>query len=149
MTVPRVYLDANVFITAMEHVGARSDHAWWVFASIEDGEIVGVTSELTLSEILVKPLERKAEGIAEAYQQMISPASGFEVRPVDRAILVGAAHLRAGRRSIKLPDAVHIATAQAGGCAFFVSADERIAVPDGMTHLPISPFTIDDVLKHT
>lgn len=147
MTVPRVYLDANVFIMAMEHVGARSDHAWWVLSSIEDGEIIGVTSELTLAEILVKPIERQSDATVEAYQEMITAAPGFEVRPVDRAVLVDAARLRAGRRSIKLPDAVHVATARTCGCAFFVSADERIAVPDEIRLLPISPFTVDDILQ--
>lgn len=147
MTVPRVYLDTNVFIIAMEQAGARSDHAWWVLSSLEEGEFVGVTSELTLSEVLVKPMERGTDAVVEAYQYMITPSVGFDVLPVDRAVLVTAARLRAGRVSLKLPDAIHVATAQLGGCAFFVSADERIAVPDGMSRLPLSPFTVDDIVN--
>ncbi|MFG1229222.1 type II toxin-antitoxin system VapC family toxin [Xanthobacter wiegelii] len=147
MTVPRVNLDTNVFITAMEQAGARSDHAWWVLSSLEEGEFVGVTSELTLSEVLVKPLERGADAVVEAYQGMIAPSVGFDVLPVDRAVLVVAARLRAGRASLKLPDAIHVATAQLGGCGFFVSADERIAVPTGMARLPLSPFTVDDIVN--
>ncbi|MEP9350858.1 PIN domain-containing protein [Xanthobacter sp. KR7-225] len=108
---PRAYLDANVFIAALEHVGAHSDHAWWVLSAIEDGEVEGVTSEITLAEILVKPMERRDEGVITAYQSMISSVPGFMVPSVDRAILIDAARLRTTQRALKLPDAVHVATA--------------------------------------
>ena len=77
-TTLRVYLDANVFIAAFEHVGAHSDHAWWIFQAIEAGEIAGATSELTLAEVLVKPLERDAADLAEGYENMIVSGSHFE-----------------------------------------------------------------------
>ena len=41
LPAPRVYLDSNVFIAAFEHAGARSDHAWWIFHAIEQGESEG------------------------------------------------------------------------------------------------------------
>ncbi|MFG1412708.1 PIN domain-containing protein [Xanthobacter sp. VTT E-85241] len=147
MTLPRVYLDANVFIAALEHVGAHSDHAWWILRAIEAEEIIGVTSEITLAEILVKPLEAEATTVVEAYTDMITPAAGFEVLEVGRALLISAAALRAARRSIRLPDAIHLATALAARCSHFVTADERLHVPDGLTRLAITPFTIDDILR--
>src|SRR2546422_1741263 len=36
---------------------SHSDHAWWIIHAIEEGEIVGATSEITLAEVLVKPME--------------------------------------------------------------------------------------------
>jgi predicted nucleic acid-binding protein len=143
MTLPRVYLDANVFITALEHVGAHSDHAWWILRAIEAEEIIGVTSEITLAEILVKPLEAEATTVIAAYTDMITPTAGFEVLEVGRALLISAAALR----SIRLPDAIHLATALAARCSHFVTADERLHVPDGLTRLAITPFTIDDILR--
>ena len=128
-TPPRVYLDANVFITAFEHAGARSDHAWWILEAIEEGEIVGATSEITLAEVLVKPQESGAADLASAYEKMISPGPNFEVLPVRRELLVAAAGIRARRSSVRLPDAGHIATAQQLGCAAFVSDDRRLGVP--------------------
>lgn len=144
---PPAYLDANVFIAALEHVGAHSDHAWWVLSAIEDGEVEGVTSEITLAEILVKPMERRDEGVITAYQSMISSVPGFVVPSVDRAILIDAARLRTTQRALKLPDAVHVATALAFGCTHFISDDDRLSVPEGIVRLPVSPFTIDDLLK--
>jgi predicted nucleic acid-binding protein len=144
---PRVYLDANVFVAAFEHVGAHSDHAWWIIRAIETGEIAAGTSELTLAEVLVKPFEVGAPELANGYEKMMVSGSNFEVLPVRRDILVGAATLRARRASIRLPDAVHIATAQALSCAFFVSDDRRLPMPDGIRMLAVNPFTLDDIFE--
>jgi predicted nucleic acid-binding protein len=144
---PRIYLDSNIFIGAFENVGAHSDHAWWILRAMEDGEIAGVTSEITLAEILVKPLEKGAADLAAGYEEMIISTATLEVLPVSREILVSAAGVRARRGSIKLPDAIHIATAHTASCAFFVSDDRRFPLPDGMTLLPVNPFTLDDIFK--
>lgn len=147
MTVapPRVYLDANVFIAAFEHGGARSDHAWWVLRAIEKGEIAAGTSEITLAEVLVKPLELGQTDLVEGYEKMIASGSHFELMPVRRDILVAAAGLRARRASTRLPDAVHMATARALACGFFVSNDRRMTVPEGIRPLALTPFTLDDI----
>lgn len=144
---PGVYLDANVFIMAFEQAGARSDHAWWILEAIEMGEIAGATSELTLAEVLVKPTERGAADLAVAYDEMIASGPNFEVVQVRRDILAAAAGLRAGRPSIRLPDAIHIASAVALDCTCFVTEDRRLRAPEGMTVIGITPFTVDDILK--
>ena len=46
-----------------------------------------------------------------------------------------AARLRARRSSIRLADAVHIATAQALSCGFFVSRDRRLQTVEGIRML--------------
>jgi predicted nucleic acid-binding protein len=144
--VPRVYLDANVFIAAFEHAGASSDHAWWLIRAIEDGEIFAATSELTLAEILVKPLERGQADLADGYGKMLVSGSHFEVMPVQRDILIEAASIRARRNAIRLPDALHVATAKALACGFFISNDRRLALPEGMRLLAVNPFTLDDII---
>lgn len=144
---PRVYLDTNVFVAAFEHVGAHSDHAWWIIRAIEKGEIAAGTSELTLAEVLVKPLQFGATDLADGYERIVVAGSNFEVLPMRRDILVGAATLRARRNSIRLPDAVHIATAQALSCGFFISGDRRLPMPDGMRMLAVNPFTLDDIFE--
>jgi predicted nucleic acid-binding protein len=144
--LPRVYLDANVFIAAFEHVGAHSDHAWWIIRAIETGKVMAGTSEITLAEILVKPLERGDTDLADGYEKMIVPGPHFEVLPVRRDILRNAAVLRARRASVRLPDAIHIASAETLTCRFFVSDDRRLPLPEGMRKLAVDPFTLDDVL---
>lgn len=147
MTEPRrVYLDSNVFIAAMENPGAHSDHAWWIIDAVEQSRIVGVTSEITLAEILVKPIELGDRDLAAAYEQMIMPSANFEVLQVQREILIGAAHMRARRSSIRLPDAIHVSTALASRCSHFVSDDQRLHSIDKIRTLGVNPFTLDDIL---
>ena len=112
MTPTRVYLDANVFIAAYESKGARSDHAWWLLDAIERGDLLGVTSEITLAEVLVRPFEEQDHDLIRSYQDVLSPANGMEVPNVSRQVLIEAAILRSMRRSLRLPDAIHVASAR-------------------------------------
>lgn len=142
----RIYLDANILIAAFENPGAHSDHAWWILYAIEDSEISAVTSEMTLAEILVKPIELGDAELAKAYEDMVATTTGFEVLPVRRDILIEAARLRARYRSIKLPDAIHLATAMAAKCSHVVSDDRRLPPIEGIKVLNVDPFTVDDIL---
>ena len=142
----RVYLDSNVFIAAMENPGAHSDHAWWIINAVEEGRITAVTSEITLAEILVKPIELGDPDLVAAYEQMIVPSANFEVMQVRRDILVEAAQIRARRNSIRLPDAIHIATALASSCSRFVSDDQQLHSIDNLKAFSVNPFTVDDIL---
>lgn len=143
---PRVYLDSNVFITAMETPGAHSDHAWWILEAVDEGTLAAVTSEITIAEVLVKPIQLGDSALIAGYQEMMTPDSHFEVMPIRRDILVSAAQLRAQRRSIRLPDAIHIATALAASCPYLVSDDQRLHSVEGMRLLAVTPFTLDDIL---
>lgn len=147
MPLPKIYLDSNVLITAFENAGARSDHAWWLLHAIDAGEILAATSEVTLAEVLVKPLEEGDEDRIATYQSVLVSSGGFEVAPVSRSVLIEAARIRGARRSVRLPDAIHLATAKQLNCQFFVSGDQRLAMPEGMAQFELSPFTLDDVLK--
>lgn len=144
---PKVYLDSNVFIAAYETVGAHGEHAQWILSAVERGDLVAVTSEITLSEVLVKPLEFGDATLSEAYQAMLGSTSSFEVVACDRSLLIAAAQLRAQRRGLKLPDALHLATAVARGCAHFVTNDTHIPMPGALRHHQVSPFTVDDITR--
>jgi predicted nucleic acid-binding protein len=141
----RVYLDANVFVAAFETAGARSDHAWWILEAIDDGELLGLTSELTLSEILIGPMQDGDDELVERYQTIVSHADGFEVAPVDRGTLIEAARLRTERRSLKLPDAIHVATARLGGCQLIVSDDRRLPFAPGVQIVNLGPHSMDAI----
>lgn len=146
---PRVYFDSNVFIAAMENPSAHSDHAWWIILAIDEGQIAGVTSEITLAEVLVKPIELADDTLATTYERMISPSPRFEVLQVGREILLRAAQLRARRNSIRLPDAIHLATALTASCTVMVSDDRRLHSTDGIKAFAVTPFTLDDILAET
>jgi predicted nucleic acid-binding protein len=124
---PRVYLDSNFFIYALEDVEPWARIARKILIALDAGECVAVTSELSLAECLVKPLELGREEVAKAYLGLLTDRRSLSVVPVTREILVEAARLRATSR-IKLPDAIHASTALQGKCSSFVTNDDRLKI---------------------
>jgi predicted nucleic acid-binding protein len=145
VTAHRVYLDSNVFIAAYETVSARSEHAWWLLSAIEDGELVGITSELTLAEILVKPFGEGDDELVRRYQEIIAPADRFEITAVSRQVLVEAAKLRSARRSMRLPDAIHVASARLSECSHIVSDDRRLPAATGVELVQLGPHALSAI----
>jgi predicted nucleic acid-binding protein len=141
----RIYLDTNVFIAAYETKQARGDHAWRVLTAIDDGEFVGVTSELTLAEILVRPLREHAYDLAQHYQDIISSSVTFVVPAVDRAVLIEAAFLRVAQSSLRLPDAIHVATARLNECSHIVSDDRRLPFAPGLGIVHLGPRVVETI----
>lgn len=135
----RIYLDTNIFIYALEGYPAFRPALTALFEAFDRREVAAVTSELTLAEALVKPLlDRHAERQV-AYLQLLQPTASLQVVPVSREILIAAARLRADV-TLKLPDAIHVATAQLTGCAHFLTNDTRIPSLPGLTVRQLSDF---------
>lgn len=127
------YLDTNVLIGIIEPVTPLSSAQADFLARLESGDFIGVTSEIALSECLVKPFADDDQFVIDAYQTLFSAAAmpALAVMAVTRDILVGAASLRA-RMRMSLPDAIHVATAEVTDCAIFVTDDLRLSMPEGL-----------------
>lgn len=121
-----IYLDTNAFISAFEASDARSDDLLTPFAAIADREFRATTSEITLAEVLPKPLSLGQESLTDFYTDLLSDRGPLDVVPVSRAILLDAAMLRRRNLSLKLADAVHVATALRQDCVAFLSDDRRL-----------------------
>lgn len=134
-----IYLDANIFITAFETVGERSDAAWSILDAVTSGSVRAQTSELTLAELLPKPLELSSELLVEIYMGLIKAEGVLFVAPVTRSILIKSAEVRATSQRARLPDAIHIATALETGCTAFVSDDRRIRLPASLALVCLDP----------
>lgn len=129
----RLYCDANIFIMAVEgragSIGASED----LLNAAMNERCTVVTSLLTLSEVLVVPLRFGETETADSYRNLLSGAfPGIVVRSVDGETLEAAARLRARHPRLKLPDAVHLATAQLAEVAWLVSNDERLPSLSGL-----------------
>ena len=124
---PKVYLDANFFIYVLEAAEPWARAAREVLEALDRGELTAVTSELSLAECLVKPLELRHSDIAEAYLEFLNDHHFLAIGPVTREILIEAARLR-GLSRIKLPDAIHAATALQKGCSSFLTNDDRLKI---------------------
>ncbi len=110
--VERVYLDTNVFIMLSEK-DHRLQQLLVRMISSQPSEKAAefATSELTLSELLVKPYQAGDDTLINGYESLILNSEWLDVRPVDRAVLYYAAALRAQYRHLKLPDAIHVSSA--------------------------------------
>lgn len=126
-----VYLDTNPIIYLTEGNAAFKKSIAGLFKVIDAADAQLVTSELALTEVLVRPLRHNDTALVEAYERLFDTL--LDARPVSREVLLLAAHLRAETASLKTPDAIHVATATLAQASVFVSGDAGIRkLPPGM-----------------
>lgn len=133
LTPRRVYLDTNVLIYALEQIDPWAKAASEILAQIDAGTMHGITSELTLAECLVKPLQLGRDDLHALYLVALRDRPTFTIWPVDRAVLVASASLRT-RTNLRLADAIHAATAEISGCESIISNDPHLKAG---TSLPV------------
>lgn len=63
----RIYLDTNIWIYALEGFAPFADRLAALFARVDQGELIAITSELTLAEALVKPFSSNQPALQEVY----------------------------------------------------------------------------------
>lgn len=126
VTGQRIYLDANVFIYALEAYPEFVQIITELFDQIDKGKLYAVTSQLTLAETLVKPFRDKNLFLQQAYQNLLQDTDFLKVVEMNPNILMEAARLRAFYSQIRLPDAIHLATAYTHHCDVLVTNDKRL-----------------------
>ena len=136
-----VYLDTNIIIYAVEGYETHAARIKFVLRGMTDGEITAVTSELTVAEVLVKPKRDTNLKLEEAYRQFLLPTASFRNSAVSREILEAAADIRA-HSALKLPDAIHFASAINEGCDSFLTNDDRFEGMTGIKVMLLSHLTL-------
>lgn len=134
----RIYLDANVWIYALEGYAAYTAPLTALFERLDAGDLLGTTSELTLAEVLVKPFADENVVLQRRYIEALQDRPSVRIVPVTRDILIDAARLRSQHPTLKMPDALHAATALASGAGYLVSNDVRFATVPGLEQIRIS-----------
>jgi predicted nucleic acid-binding protein len=121
----RYYLDANTVIAIVEGVDDLHPAQRTFLRSIDEGAVLAVSSEMTLSECLVRPF-RERDGAAIAIMlDFLNGRRTLPLVPLSRDVMIMAAKIRA-ETTAKLPDAIHLACALDAGCTVFISADKRL-----------------------
>lgn len=118
------YLDANVFIYTLNAFPPLLPVLTRLFTLIDQGQLRAMTSELTLAELLVKPIRDGDLLAQQACQTMLLGNPRLTAMPITAQILMESARLRA-TTPLKLPDALHLATATTVGCDVFLTNDNR------------------------
>jgi predicted nucleic acid-binding protein len=146
----RVYLDTNVFIEIFEGRTSLSGLLTeLILATPELRPQRFVTSELTLSELLVAPIEAGRQDLARLYDSWTITNTYLEVVPVVRDVLRDAASLRARDKTLRLPDAIHLTTAQGTQCRYFLTKDKRIKGQFGVEILFLAESSVRNLLEAT
>jgi predicted nucleic acid-binding protein len=125
------YLDTNIIISVIETARPLTNRQREFITEIDSGITAAATSELTLAECLVKPITEKDSTLITAYMSFLDGRVNLPVLPITRQILLLAARRRS-ELGVKLPDAIHISTAETTGCNVFVTNDRGIRVPESM-----------------
>lgn len=134
MTAARpIYVDASIFIFALEDNATYGPACARLLQGIDAAAFAAVTSELTLAEVLTKPMKLGRTDLVARFLAAIT-GSALVVQPVSRAVLLRSAEIRASHGG-RLADTIHIATAVEAGCAMFASEDRGIRPPPGLTRI--------------
>lgn len=96
-----------------------------VFSRIESGEITGITSVISLCEVLVHPIRDKHTDLQNRYREILLGSSNFYTRNINSVIAETAARLRASY-NLRTPDALQIAAALENNCQAFLCNDKNL-----------------------
>jgi len=118
----KIGIDSMLFIYLLEDHPEFSNTVSSILKDVESGKMIGVTSVITLLELLVKPKKDHNLPAIEAYKSILSDFPNLEIVPVDNKIADIASTLRADY-GIKTPDAIQVATSIKEECSVFVTND--------------------------
>ena len=134
-----VYLDASAFIYSVERIEPYQALIEPIWQLAQAGRFTVVSSELVVSEVLVRPL-REGNRVAETLFRSLLGANEVRLIAATRSLWEETARLRA-ETGLKTPDALHAASASQAGCTLFVTNDADFRRVEG---LPIA--VLNDLL---
>lgn len=121
----RVCIDTAPFIYFIEKNIKYHGLLRPVFAGIDSGRIIALTSTITLLEVLVLPLRIKNKDLAERYRELLLYADGLTTYEILHEVSDMASKLRA-KYSIRTPDAIQIAVGLIYGADVFLTNDSDL-----------------------
>lgn len=126
-----IALDTPVWIYHFEGSAAYGRAADAVLEAVSSGRVAAVASELVLLELLVAPLKKGAQDVADELEMTLLHFPNLRLAPVTRTVLVRAAEVRA-HHGLRTPDAIMIATAIESGATLAVTNDDAWRKIDGI-----------------
>jgi predicted nucleic acid-binding protein len=135
----RVYFDVNPIIYFIEQNTQFAEAVTPVFEMIGDGSIVAYTSELSLTEILIKPIRDNLNQVIQAHKELLLDPELFTLISPNQDTFLLAAEL-GGKMSMRTPDAIHMACAIESKCKYFVTNDKGIKSTGDVSVVQIGDF---------
>jgi predicted nucleic acid-binding protein len=136
-----VYLDTNAVIYSIERIEPFYTVLLPVWQDVAAHSISVITSELTLLEVLVKPLRTGNQRLEVGFRRLLEHTQGVRLVPLSRSMIERAAQLRA-TTNLKTPDAIHAATALEYHCALFLTNDPAFRQVPGLPVILLSDLLV-------
>ncbi|WP_110517859.1 type II toxin-antitoxin system VapC family toxin [Herpetosiphon llansteffanensis] len=121
-TIRRLYFDTAPLIYYTEGHSEYLPTLHVIMSQIAPDRIHAITSVLTLTETLMKPLQQQQMTLFQQYRTLFYHTAALTTVPITAPIAELAATLRAQYR-LRTPDALQIATAIDAGCDAFLTND--------------------------
>jgi predicted nucleic acid-binding protein len=122
---PLFFLDTMIFIYQIEQAAEFANFASRVFGAIEGGRCQGLTSVITLAEILARPYQLKNLEAVYAYRSAICRFPNLHICEITAAVANTAAALSA-KYKLALPDALQVSCAIENGANLFLTNDHAL-----------------------
>jgi predicted nucleic acid-binding protein len=132
-----VYLDTAPLIYYLEENATHSSYLNQLFKKNEAGEFIFYSSVVTLTEVLTLPFRQGNVELAEQYQYFLSETQTLKLIPVNLPIAKLAAKLRA-EYGIRMPDAIHLATAMEIKADWFLTNDIALKKIKGLNVITLT-----------
>jgi len=122
----RVLLDTMVFSYQLADHPRYAPLAAAVLAAVEAGRVAGLTTTLTLAELLTVPARAGDRQAMIDYELYLSHFPHLEILPLDMDLARETAWVR-GATGLPTPDAIQVAAARLAGAGALVTNDRRWA----------------------
>ena len=132
-------LDTSIFIYHLEDHPRYSPLTEVIFNTLEKGINRGVTSYLTLIEVLVKPKTERFPQVARDYEYYLTTFPNLTFCEMGLDVARKASDVRAAER-MKAPDAIQLATAIVYGATAFLTNDKIFERVKGIEILILDKF---------
>lgn len=120
--VTRLGLDTSPIIYLIERHPRYAPLVAETFRRMLARGLRGVTSIITLAEILVQPIRHGDVALADTYHRFLVYSDYLDTVPITEPVAVRSAAFRAAY-NLKLPDALQLAVAWEAGCEAFLTND--------------------------
>jgi len=134
-----VALDTCVWIYHLEDHPDYCRLTTEILTAVSAGKCAAVVSELTLMELLVRPLQLEREDVADEYETLLAHFPNLSLIPIHRDPLRKAAVVRA-RYGLRAPDAVIVATAILQGATGVITNDRHWKRVEGIDVICLDDF---------
>lgn len=118
-----VALDSNVFIAFLSQDDEFYQPALSIIKRIDTGKLQAVCSAIVYGEVVYTATKESAIAEVGNFFDRLTHCANV---PADKKVCVKAAELRIKYPSLKLPDAIHLATAILAKADIFVTADKPL-----------------------